>query len=248
MWLDGTSSLPGAVGQAHLHPWGPLGGCLVTVHRITMSPWRPGVILLLVMRGQSADTQGDAVVTSEAGGRWGLWAQLTARTCPRHPPLHLPLPTPPAASSAHCDFSPKKNSPWAAMAREISIVHATRREMLGKTFSCLSKKSLCKQVNQPVQGWLCHGWASSWAPSLQVQLGGHSAVEMVICHNHFTSAPLTAHLTALEACGMGWSSRDCPQETSPEPRHPVPTLRQHICWNEGAEHHLGEHMQLLSTW
>lgn len=95
MGLDGTSSLPGAVGQAPLHPWGPLGGCLVTVHRITMLPWRLGVILLLVMRGQSADTQGDAVLTSEAGGRWGLWARLTAGTCPQHPPLHLPPPFPP---------------------------------------------------------------------------------------------------------------------------------------------------------
>lgn len=111
MGLDGTSSLPRAVGQAPLHPWGPLGGCLVTVHRITMLPWRLGVILLLVMRGQSADTQGDAVLTSEAGGRWGLWARLTAGTCPQHPPLHLPPPFPPLPLLTVIFPPPKKNHP-----------------------------------------------------------------------------------------------------------------------------------------
>lgn len=146
--------LPRTAGQAHRHPWGPLGSCLVTVHHITRSPWRPGVILLLVMRGQSADTQGDAVVTSEAGGQRGPWAWLTAGTYPRHPPLH-PL----AASPVHCDFS-KKNSPWRSPGPWQPFVHATHRavfELLGQTFSCLGKKSLCEQVNQPVQGWLCHG-------------------------------------------------------------------------------------------
>lgn len=111
-WV-GPSSSSGAA-EHPLCPRGPLAGCWMTARHVPAADVAvaTGCDFSACNATTVRDTQGDALVTSEAGGRWprpgchprGLGSLLPGRVPAA--PLHPPRAPPHLPSSAHGDFLP----------------------------------------------------------------------------------------------------------------------------------------------
>lgn len=133
--------------RASLRPRGPLPGCRMTARHVPA-----GDVAVVTGCDFSAcnattvrDTQGDALVTSEAGGRWprpvchprGL-GSLPGRVPAA--PLHPPRAPPRLPSSAHGHFPPKIAAPQGSLL-SVPPTMSSRACWDRQTFYILGEKS-----------------------------------------------------------------------------------------------------------
>lgn len=172
------------------------------------------------------DTQGDALVTSETGGRWPrpVCHPRGLGSLPGRVPaslLHPPRAPPHFSSSAHGDFPAHGSLLSVASTMSSRACWGT-----SKHFISWAKRAPCEQIGEPTQGDPTGAWhrASRRSPTQD----WHQRNDCLPKPLSF-QAMLISHLQRLMV--PGWSSRGCPgrhhRATLPVPP-PAPFTGQHI--------------------
>lgn len=148
-WV-GPSSFSGAA-EHPLHPRGPLAGCWMTARHVPAGDVAvaTGCDFSACNATPVRDTQGDALVTSETGGRWPrpVCHPRGLGSLPGRVPaslLHPPRAPPHLSSSAHGNFPPE--SCWSCTSPRQPVVCSIHNELPSllrdrETFYILGEKS-----------------------------------------------------------------------------------------------------------